>query len=683
MKQLRIAIVLALSVLTVLFAAHAAAAAPANEVARPADETREAWMTKIRQAAEIGSVDELGRLVRTNQKHAIDSVIYTCEGIASGNNEQFEKDRAALEKGWKASMKTDFVDKIYTYFSFLDPEIRRQRAAMKVRYDKLATRYAQAQKANEQHSFPGIGLEFRSIGMGFVELGDHYFASQSYLYYAICYDESLRGEQAEFDKAWDGYKLTIEHRDKVELRDVPYSETKQRWEVLDKLGYGDSPAAGGGTSGPSATEAAVGTAITVPMAFQPLQAVDEIERPTYWADEVYPAWRQVSLRGVGSTARFEAFEKGPTVIRVGASKPVVDVDNDGEGDVEIELTGKITPVTVEIGEGAEKRPWSFFTVTGSQQDTYQGITMGLQPDDNYMNLYVAAAGAMAGMIGETPVRVIDDNMDGVYGSLPKGWQYIGCSENNFHQTMDSIVVGAEKRARPWSEYIQVEDQWHKVAATNGGNQIEAAPAEVMTGTLKLKTKGIKPSWVVVKGAGKFENCYFDLLQNGSKGVAVPSGRYSLFCGFLSEGKRMSVMKALILPGKTTTTWNVQPGEDVTIELGAPFGFDFQHVVGDDSVKIVGPSVVVTGVAAERYERLWNCAVKPEVSVRKAGAKRGGKYEDINVATGQDDIDKHGWGAVWMPLDTEIPAEVGEEGIQVQLYQKKHKLFGEIESAWKD
>ena len=55
-------------------------------------------------------------------------------------------------------------------------------------------------------------------------------------------------------------------------------------------------------------------------------------------------------------------------------------------------------------------------------------------------------------------------------------------------------------------------------------------------------------------------------------------------------------------------------------------------------------------------------------------------EKLKPALDQDGVRKHGWAASLKPLDKEIPAKVGEA--EVQLMEKKNRLFGKITSGWK-
>ena len=117
----------------------------------------------------------------------------------------------------------------------------------------------------------------------------------------------------------------------------------------------------------------------------------------------------------------------------------------------------------------------------------------------------------------------------------------------------------------------------------------------------------------------------------------------------------------------------------------PYRFDFQTKREGSSVTVVGRSVVVLGKSNERYERVWNAVPRPEVSWRKAGAKRGSKPEKMGMIGDQVSMaDLGGWPALWAPLDLplETPGLAPGDEVEVQLVQKKNPLFGKVESDWK-
>jgi hypothetical protein len=44
--------------------------------------------------------------------------------------------------------------------------------------------------------------------------------------------------------------------------------------------------------------------------------------------------------------------------------------------------------------------------------------------------------------------------------------------------------------------------------------------------------------------------------------------------------------------------------------------------------------------------------------------------------------KNDWAVAWFPIGTPIQKAIPGETFEVQLFEKKHKLFGKLESDWK-
>ena len=188
--------------------------------------------------------------------------------------------------------------------------------------------------------------------------------------------------------------------------------------------------------------------------------------------------------------------------------------------------------------------------------------------------------------------------------------------------------------------------------------------------------------MIVKGKGRYEGCYFDLLWGGSKGVEVPVGSYELFCGDLRKGRKRQTAKALVLPGKDMESWQVAAGETTTIELGGPFSYDFSFENAGAEVRVIGQTVAVVGAAGERYERPWNCRPAPDVFWREVGKSRGNKAERMKLINDQLDMFQEGaYAKVWFPLDCEF--EVRSKTVELQMSEKKNALFGKLESGWKE
>lgn len=646
--------------------------------AAPAEDFREAF----EKALQAGDQAAMKSLVADNQDDAVALVMSTCEAISERTSEKLEKRIAALREAWQQAFDTKFVAYEYEYFSLLRPEIRSARNELKPKYDEAVARFQQALADEEYRDLPALGYDFEGYAKGFHQLGDLYYASEAWLNHAWCFEERYLGDDANLEASYVGFQQGIALREQLGLMDSRLAEAKERFAVLDEAGVGDPDTVfEGSLAGKAKREAQAAAAVTVGLQFEVIDDIESVPRPSYIDDIAYQMWPTLPLEAEGSSTTFPYVEDSPPILRAGPAQAGVDTDRDGKVDVEIPLTGSIVPVELTLGTGDEARPWAFLACIGQLRDRYQGFDMNLEPSQEGLPIYVAPAASLVGEVEGVPIRVFDDNMDGVYGSEPKFWSNPGTLSTGAGQAdFDSILVGKEKRARPWSPVMQLGDAWYRMEIS--GTELTATPMEVETATLELDFEGPKPDYVIVQGFGDFDTAYFDLVPGGKKGTAVPAGIYRLVTGRISKGRRNSIMKALIVPPPKPLDEELEPGEEFTFELGAPFGFAFDVTQDDTSVTVVGTSVAVTGRGGETYERLWNCVVEPEVSVRKVGSKRGGKGEEMKIATHQDDVTALGWDAVWFPFDLTLEKEHEGEEVEVQLTQKKHKLFGKIESEWR-
>ncbi len=677
LKRLRSAPAVALALL-VAFAAVT--------VAAPSQGSRLDEFTKrFAQAMSVNDRDEMAKLVRSYQPEAALRTDVLCSQIARETSEALEKEVDLLNKAWKQALKTKFVEKHYAYLSLMKPVTRRERERLHEVYVVLHGKYHE-NVAGEKDGpeYERVAGELRAIASAFEQIGDNYFAGEAWMIYGLCFAVEQRGKKdVDNLKVLEGYGKMMEHWDRIGLQHTTYHQIRVVHDQLVAEGWAeliDNPdAAPPGAPQPAAA------AMAVELSFEAIKKLDQFERPNYFLDDMYQMWESLYFQGKGSSASFHSLEQGPLLKRSSSSVLEVDFDRDGTGEAEIKLTGKRTVVECDIVDGGAPRKWAFAMATGQQQDKYQGLQVNLQPDDTQMSMYYVSAASMVGTLAEQRLRVIDDNADGIYGSPPRQLGYVGLSQGHYQPDMDSVVFGTSKRALPWSEIMQLGGNWYRLEPVNSGVRLSVTPMDVETGTLKLDFKGPRPSWLIVRGEVALENCFFDLLANGKDAIEVPQGSYSLYVGQISKGKKQQAMKALILPGESTPSWDVEVGAETVVKLGAPFGFSFETQKAADEITVVGASVTIVGSAGERYDRTWNCAPRPAASVRKEGAKRGGKAEKMDAVGDlmemKDGKQVYTYAHTWRPLDTKLAWKKADP-YEVQLVEKKNKLFGKIESEWR-
>lgn len=671
-----------------LFASAALLAAPALLASPGGDAPDAGFKTSLQKHAAQNNTDEMAKLVKSRLDDAIAWIVWTGEQIADRPSVEHEAFMRDLRAAWKAGMKSEFAEKEYEYFKNIGAS-RKDRNDLKARFDKATQEFRDNELKKDSWVLLNLVDELDTVGSGLEQEGDLYQASEAYLMLARSYDEEMRGESAERHKAWDAYRRGIEAREKVDLKDPAYDDAVKRRAALASKGFDKKeagPAAGPAApaEAPPAPVADLGAPVTVALAFEPVPSVETYLRPNYVCDEVTELWFVIPIKAKGSGATLARIDGAPQILRVGASELRIDANGDGTGDDKVPLMGNIALVKMTVGKGAAARPWAFLAQCGSNRDQYQGMAVNFEPSDKEFPVYACAAASVVGSIGGTSVRVIDDSLDGIYGSAPQTWRNEGLTADVFQPEMDSIVIGSSKRARPWSEFVDVDGKWHKLESiTASSKELRATPVQVETGTLKLEFKGPPPTWVVVHGDGEYKSSYFDLVEGGAKGVAVPAGKYKLYYGEMRAGKKKLVRKTLILPGKSTPTWDVKTGQTTVVTLGAPFGFDFKHTFESEKLSVTGRSVAIVGSQGERYERTWNCVPRPEVSWRKKGTKKSNKGDKMPALLDTEGLSKYGRDAAWSPLDLVLVLK-GEKGpIEVQLTEKKHDLFGKIESDWRE
>jgi len=651
----------------------------------PAAQRESVFMTEFRKLMAISaSPEEMGKLIKKHEDQAILAAVEICQAIGSGSNDQLEEEVAALNGAWRKTYNSQFVDNLYNYFSVeLSGPFKKQRSELLTRYGIQFGEFDKASNAKDSGRLTAIGLELKAMGDQFGELGDHFMASQCYRWYAVCFEDTLNGPKADFKRACEGWGLHVAAREKIDLKDKSYGEAKTRFEKLEYDGFGDP------TKGPearAAERAASDTAFApTPMkaVFKLVPDIEAVLRPNFMGDANFQIWPTVPLGAVDSSSRFPTMEGGPTVLRTGANKALVDVDGDGKGDVDIPLTGKVQAVEITLGSGDAQRKWGFLACIGQQRDMYQGFAFNLGPDENQMGLYFQNAGSLAGTVSGLPVQVFDDNLDGLYGSAPREWGYVGLIEGSMQRDLDSVLVGEGKVARPWSRLQKVGDTWFKFEPNETGTDIVTTRMDVESGTLQLDLKGPPVTWLVVRGTGSNNDLFFDVAAGGANKVEVPIGSYELYVGQVASGKKQQMMKALILPGATSRSWRVDKGAVTKVELGAPFGFDFKVAQDEKTLTVDGKSVCVVGRGGETYQRLWNCVLTPEVNVRKTGSKKGKKEAKLVPVGSQEELQDNGndYAFAWFPIGKPIE-KAGEGEFEAQLFEKGHKLFGKVESDWR-
>ena len=634
---------------------------------------------KIARAVQIGDFDQVGKVMKADIERARLYVVQTAVKMGASPDKETGELLKTLVSGWKRGPGGDFASNMQRYYELLDPATRRQRLELKQRYDPIYFDYvtqANREKGDSRNRLMlALAEQLESIGDAFDEMGDKFYASEAYYAAAWASDVYALGDtDADLARVSRAYAKCAELRDGIDLKDDRHRSALARSKELEAIGYS------GDLTGEEAASLTAGIELGKPRTlsgtFRAVEDLVSIPQPSYSADSAFLTWSSVYMGRVGTTGKFVNMGQSPDLKRIGASE--VEVTGTDGTIQNITITGNRTLIQTTVG--SDPIPWAFELQTGGPQDFFQGIQANLQPDENHLNTYVAPASGMAYDLDGVELVVFDTNLDGIYGSWPISMGYSQIPEGLFQPEVDAIQIDGGKRLLPFSEYVQVKDAWYKLEPQANGRNLVVTPATVQTGELTLKVKGVKPSFVVLRGRDKVENVFVDL--SSSKKVEVPIGQYQLYYGTVRDGKRADDLeKVLMMPSKTTPILSVRAGETTEALIGAPFTFHFEAEADDGETFVAGRSIAVRGVANELYTRFWNTRPAPEVFVRAAGTKRGGASEKMKLVNDDQSLSDTGYDKAWFPLDVTVAHKYSGDPVEVQLVQKKTELFGKIESEW--
>lgn len=666
----------------------------------PVQSPQERFRLEFDAAVKLGSKVKMDKLMQSMESEAIFAILVTAEAISYAPNDILYDRFNALRDTWYRLHDNEFPDKLELFFVNLTQAEKKIRRKVKVEYDKMVKKRLEAEKSKDPVALLAVSQRFERLAEEFAEMGDDWYESDARLTAAALADESYHKKKTDFERVTKLYEKGLALREELGVKDITYKRVHPRMRALVGMGFGSGgsskpdPAGSDPSSDPDAGPAvdepkddpgatapeAAGAASTAKLTFEEIKGLKDDGRPNYYLDEHRQIWPGVQLRAPGSESDIPRLgPNGPRIVREGAAKVGIDQDRDGEVDLEWPTKGKLDTVVMELGEGEAKRKWGLQVEVGRTQDFYQGQQMNLAPTGEQMTLFYIPGGAMVGEVAGVEIELYDDNLDGVYGSPPSSWAHTQLRPGTNQPEFDSIRIDGNKMAQPMSQYVNLGSAgWHSLTTSNFGTSITAEPVSFKTGTIQVKAKGVKPDFVILKGNGNvLAETFIDVA--GGKKVEVPVGRWDLYFGLVRKGKKMQAMKAVMLPSDSSPGYMVKEGENTELTLGAPFSFDFEVSRQEKTATVKGMSLQVIGAGGEAYDRFYGYVPRPEASVRKKGAKRAVDSEKMQPAVSLDDLSKFGWDQFWKPLDVifQIPGDEAE----VQLTEKKNKLFGGIESDW--
>jgi len=666
-------------ILTGVAIEHAQSGTAPHAHAAPAAALRD-FKSDFDRSYKIGDRAGMTKLVRDNSADAASWLYEMALALAQQPDEERSKLYEAVGRAWSEAFTSGFSDRVRGFADRLEATERTQYSQLKSTYFTLTTSYfarrGEPATAERATALQSVAEELETLAQSLWDLGDGYFSSRAWIYVGDAYNAATVGtEFGRPARELEAQKKALAACDSMDIGDRSHRECKTRVAHLEGVvARGETGGGDANGAAPSKLPFEFGAGVATKGTALELPDLKKSPRLSYGWDDAHPTWQQVQIADVGQTTTLPGMVDGPTFERQGLHEIVV---TDAEGKVtSVKLSIETTLVSTRIGRGAAVVPYAFTIKLGNTNDEFQGFAANLETTPANMTMYLRPAAAVVIDVGGTPVHVLDDNLDGIFGGPPTTTAFAGLPSGASQPALDAVFVGKGKTPLPFSELMLVGKQWYRFTSTDSGRTFEVAPATTIAlGSVKLDFGGAELDWLVVRGKGALEKVFVRL--EPGKPVELPVGEYELYSGVVRDGDT----KALVLKGDAAA-FAVAAGARTDVAFGAPFAFEFSSANTTEGVKVKGGSVAVLGVGGEQYGRFWRCQPRPEVHLRKAGSAAWGKVGQLAVIDDIDELGDHGgegWNKVWWPLDGLFENKLGD-GVEVRLFEKKNALFGKIDSA---
>jgi hypothetical protein len=229
------------------------------------------------------------------------------------------------------------------------------------------------------------------------------------------------------------------------------------------------------------------------------------------------------------------------------------------------LSGSVTFQDVKVADKKHIVRIANMRVTTKQPDG-GGIT--------FVSCGYVVCGFYHGVHEGTPIRVFDDNLDGVITQDGK----------------DAIMVGRGGAAIPLMKFHQIGNRHCSLEVAKDGSTVTVTP--VSSPALGIVETSFKRGLKVLAMVDTQGNSY-DLVASGRTGI--PAGSYKLVYGVLSDGSAFTVIK----PSDKCPVYEVQAGKINTLRIGAPLWVSFYASFSKGNVT-VSPAVNIYGAGNEEY-----------------------------------------------------------------------------------
>ena len=244
------------------------------------------------------------------------------------------------------------------------------------------------------------------------------------------------------------------------------------------------------------------------------------------------------------------------------------IDSDGDGEVDVSVEGKTAFVTMRTGSSA--------------------YAVRLQ---NTTGWKFAPGGYLTGKVKGQKIRIIDQNNNGSFSDVGE----------------DALIVGTGRAATFLSEVINLNGELYTIRVDQASSSLVCTPYEGPAGTLKLSctTKGKVLSAILKSRDDKHS---FDMSM-AAQGMIVPVGAYSMICGELGLGKSRVKMAT----GRSKEI-RIAKDQEQSACWGGPVKAEFSYQRNAGKVHLEPNKVWYYGSTGETYENWVPLGASPKFTI---------------------------------------------------------------------
>ena len=666
------------------FGAFPAAATIPASAAVPQDPQAD-FVTKWAEAVRFGDAKALESILSRYKEVAINEFLVRADRRALGGDADLDAWVDQFVKTWSDLYQTDFARNYDRYAQMMSERQRETR-------DKLIVE--DFVRVNNQHlaalidkdptvDWKTLRLNADGLATAMATTGDLYYAAFVYNIQGNVWNPEFHEDGADAAKALEAYTNCLKARDDLGLtNDQFYANCRGVTRSL--RGVMGLPGEDGEPIEDTTKPAKPGEMI-------PVEEVAPVEAALESASEDKPGtvvhstdmdalnrfgWKRLGAGKVGETVAVPGIQPGVRLLRLGDNNWQLEAG--GEPSEEFRLAPK--PVAVEVERAMPDgtlQPYTLLFAGGSSSDTFQGISLNLQPSEGGGPVFFRS---LATMRADTPygeLVIYDMNADGAFGyeELKLDWSE-GLLPETFFYRPDAMTLGRMKHSRPFGPWLQDDKgQWYSVTLDALGaapTLVTLQPVTVETGILQVTFEGIrkiKPASILFASDNSgTKGLVLDLATMKGDEYQLPIGRWVfLQARFVAKsGEEFTVMPPAALP----ISIDVTAEEPVALEFGAPFRLVTKAVADGKQVTVDGRSLHVVGKAGERYVRVMG---EPLYGIE--ATIKGGGTEELRAPYSEEANED--WERLFYPMDAVIELRRAAGSEVVELLLKKHAWFGKL------